>query len=83
VYFHIDDATAERFTELYERAVEVGYANTDYALKNEHELFAVSYTDFLRERYRLPGVPINDDAGVRIALMAFFADVTRRSSLRP
>jgi hypothetical protein len=83
VYFHIDDSTAERFIELYERAVEVGYANTDYALKNDHELFAVSYTDFLRERYRLPGVPINDDAGVRVALMAFFADVTRQSSLRP
>lgn len=74
VYFHMDAATVSKFEELYERARGVGYANTDYALKNDHELFAVSYTEFLRERYRLPGVPMNDDAGIRHALMAFFSD---------
>src|SRR5262249_37589251 len=68
VYFHLDDARAAPFTALYERAREVRYANTDYALKNDDELFAVSYTEFLREQYGLGGAPIADDAGVRAAL---------------
>lgn len=36
-------------------------------MSNPDEFFAVSYTDYLRERYELPGVPIDDDAGIRRA----------------
>ena len=72
VYYHLDDSRAAPFTALYERATKVGYANTSYALKNDDELFAVSYTDYLRQRYGLPGGPIADDAGIQDALMSYF-----------
>ena len=59
--------------ELYDKARKIGYANTDYALKNDDELFAVSYTDFLRQRYGLPIEPVADDAGIHDALASYFA----------
>ncbi|HSD87987.1 MAG TPA: tetratricopeptide repeat protein [Kofleriaceae bacterium] len=75
VYFHLDDARAAPFAALYERARRIGYANTDYALKNDDELFAVSYTDYLRRRHGFPGAPMADDAGVQDALMSYFRDL--------
>ena len=75
VYFHLDDAHGAPFMSLFERAREVGYATTSYALKNDDELFAVSYTEYLRQRYELPGAPIADDAGIQSALMDYFRDL--------
>ena len=66
---------AKPFEALFEKAKVVRYANTTYALKNDDELFAVSYTDFLRQRYRLSGVPIADDAGIQEALMRYFSEL--------
>jgi hypothetical protein len=75
VYFHLDDARAAPFAALYERARKVGYATTPYALKNDDELFAVSYTDYLKQRYGSPGVPIADDSGIRDALTSYFHEL--------
>ncbi|HEX7704061.1 MAG TPA: tetratricopeptide repeat protein, partial [Kofleriaceae bacterium] len=74
VYFHMTEQRAKPFEALFEKAKVVRYANTAYALKNDDELFAVSYTDFLRQRYRLSGVPIADDAGIQEALMRYFSE---------
>lgn len=75
VYFHLDDARAAPFVALFERARAVGYANTDYALRNDDELFAVTYTDFLRQRYGMMDDPIADDAGIQDALMQYFTEL--------
>lgn len=75
-FFHLDEERSEPLYALYERATEVGYANIEYALSNPDELFAVSYADFLRARYELPGVPDRDDAGIQDELMRFFDRLT-------
>lgn len=75
VYFHLDDARAKPFEQLYARAKQAKYATTSYALKNDDELFAVSYTDYLRHHYGLSDTPIEDDAGVQRALMSYFAEL--------
>jgi hypothetical protein len=58
--------------QLYERACEVGYANTDYALSNEDQFFAASYSDWLRVRHERRDAPIPDDAGIHNDLIAYF-----------
>jgi len=75
VYFHLDDARAAPFELLYQRARRVGYANTPYALKNDDELFAVSYTEYLRHRYGAPDAPIADDSGIQAALASYFREL--------
>ena len=75
VYFHLDDDKAAPFVALFERAKKVGYANTQYALKNDDELFAVSYTEFLARRHGSRKEPIEDDAGIQQALGAYFAEL--------
>ena len=75
VYFHLDEARAAPFVELFARASKVRYANIDYALKNDDELFAVTYTDYLRQRYELARETIEDDAGIQAALMSYFAQL--------
>ena len=80
VYFHLDDARGAPFMSLFERARKIGYANTSYALKNDDELFAVSYTDYLRQRYELPDAPITDDAGIQSALMDYFRELCNSSA---
>ncbi len=76
-FFHLDEARAEPLRELYKRAVAIGYANIEYALSNADEFFAVSYADYLRARYDLPGVPHRDVEGVQDALMRYFDGLTR------
>ena len=71
-FFHIPEAQAEPLLEIYERALQVGYANIEYALQNADEFFAVSYADYLRFRYELPDVPEADDAGIQRDLMKYF-----------
>ena len=75
-FFHLDEQRGEPLLALYERALAVGYANTEYALSNPDEFFAVSYADYLRHRHDLPGVPVADDAGVQRDLMRYFARLT-------
>jgi hypothetical protein len=72
-FFHMTEEQRAPLLEIYERALDVGYANTDYALSNADEFFAVSYTDYLRMRHELPGVPFADDAGIQRALTSYFA----------
>lgn len=74
-FFHLDEQRAKPMLELYERAVAIGYANIEYALSNPDEFFAVSYTDYLRARHDLPGVPHADDAGIQRALNRFFDEL--------
>ena len=74
-FFHLPDEESSPLHDIYERAVEVRYANIDYALLNPDELFAVSYVNYLLQRYELPGTPLADDAGVQDALMAYFDDL--------
>jgi tetratricopeptide (TPR) repeat protein len=74
-FFHMPAEQSDPLLAIYERAVEIGYANIDYALSNPDELFAVSYTNYLLARYDLEGVPHADDAGVQDALMEYFATV--------
>jgi tetratricopeptide (TPR) repeat protein len=71
-FFHMSDAQSEPLLEIYDRALEVGYANTEYALSNADEFFAVSYADFLRQRHELPGVPEPDETGILAALTSYF-----------
>jgi tetratricopeptide (TPR) repeat protein len=78
VYFHLDEARAKPFEQLYARAKKAKYATTSYALKNDDELFAVSYTDYLRHLYELPDTPLEDDAGVQRALMSYFDELCVR-----
>jgi tetratricopeptide (TPR) repeat protein len=72
VFFHLAEHEAEPLLHLYERAIELGYANTEYALSNPDEFFAVSYADYLRHRHELPGVPLDDDAGIQHDLRVYF-----------
>ncbi len=72
VFFHLAEREAEPLLHLYERAIELGYANTEYALSNPDEFFAVSYADYLRHRHELPGVPLDDDDGIQHDLRVYF-----------
>ncbi|HEX5060576.1 MAG TPA: hypothetical protein VFV99_14510, partial [Kofleriaceae bacterium] len=72
VFFHLDEKRARPLRALYDLAVDVGYANVEYALSNVDEFFAVGYADYLRNRYDLPGAPHADDAGVQHALAKYF-----------
>jgi hypothetical protein len=69
---HLAEHEAEPLLRLYERAIELGYANTGYALSNPDEFFAVSYADYLRHRHELPGVPLDDDDGIQHDLRVYF-----------
>lgn len=73
-FFHMPDDLAAPIHDLYDQALEIGYAHTDYAQSNPDEFFACSYADWLRLRHDLPGAPIADDAGIRDALTAYFDD---------
>lgn len=64
------------FVEIYERALDVEYANTEYALSNVDEFFAVGYADYLRCRHGMPGAPLRDDAGIHDALAKYFDVLT-------
>ena len=76
VFFHLAAHEAEPLLRLYERAMELGYGNTEYALSNPDEFFAVSYADYLRQRHELPGVPLDDDAGIQHDLRIYFDQLT-------
>jgi tetratricopeptide (TPR) repeat protein len=76
-FFHMPDDLAAPILELYDEALEVGYAHTEYAQSNPDEFFACSYADWLRLHHDLPGAPIADDAGLRDALTAYFDDLAR------
>lgn len=75
VYYYLDDARTARFEAIYERARRVGYANIEYALKSSDEMFAVSYTDFVRARHGYRAAPVADDAGIQAALTSFFDEL--------
>ena len=74
-FFHMPEDESAPLLDIYEDALEVGYANIDYALTNPDELFAVSYVDYLLRSHELPGAPIADDAGIQDALVAYFDEL--------
>lgn len=76
-FFHMEEQDAQPLLAIYERALSVGYANIEYALSNPDEFFAVSYVEFLRRRYELPGVPEDDDAGIHQDLTSYFDQLAR------
>lgn len=71
-FFHLDEDLAAPLLALHARALEVGYASTEYALSNPDEFFAVSYTDYLLQHHDLAGQPLADDAGIRDELVRYF-----------
>jgi tetratricopeptide (TPR) repeat protein len=71
-YFHMPEPLAADVRALYLRATEVGYASRSYALSNDHEMFAESYTDHLRRRYKLTELTQPDDDGVSEAIDDLF-----------
>ena len=77
VFFHMSDDEAGSILDIYDRALAVGYASTEYALSNPDEFFAVSYTDYLSSRHGMPNAPIDDDAGVQRALVEYFDGLAR------
>jgi tetratricopeptide (TPR) repeat protein len=77
-FFHMPEPLAAPIHQLYERACDVGYANTEYALQDPDEFFAVSYADWLRVRHERPEGPIPDDAGIHDALIAYFDALASR-----
>jgi hypothetical protein len=57
---------------LHREATKLGWVAEAYALKNPDEFFAVSYTDWLRQRFDLPLRREPDDAGIFDGLAGVF-----------
>jgi hypothetical protein len=70
-----EDRQAE-LTALYERALKVEYAFSPYQLRNQHELFAVAYTDWLCDRFGILSELQFDDEGTMRAVFDFFDALT-------
>ena len=64
-----------RILRMFLRARDVGWAGTAYQLSNEHEWFAVSYTDYLATRHGLPIDTMPDDEGVMQAALGMFDEL--------
>lgn len=73
VFFALDDVRREQVIELYAQAIHAGYAVTEYQQNNPDELFAVAYTDFLRDKYDLGWSDEGDETGVTEALFDVIA----------
>jgi tetratricopeptide (TPR) repeat protein len=70
VFFHLARELRGRVEALHREASELGWVAEAYALQNPHEFFAVSYTDWLRERFGLPLRREPDEAGIYDGLAA-------------
>ena len=75
VLFHLPAAWQARVDALHRRAVEVGYAFTQYQLESPDELWAVGYAEWLAERLALAPPRPNDDAGLRAELGRLFTEL--------
>jgi tetratricopeptide (TPR) repeat protein len=66
------DGPRAEVSRWYARARQAGYVASSYALKNEHEFFAVLYEDYVLRRYELGARREADDLGVFDGMMALF-----------
>jgi hypothetical protein len=64
-------AAQQHLEALFARACATSYAFHSYQLRNQCELFAVAYTDFLLVRYQLPSELRLDDEGALEAVLDF------------
>lgn len=71
-FFHLAGELRAQVEELHAEATALGWVAEVYALENPHDFFAVSYSDWLRERFRLPLRREPDEAGVFERLGAVF-----------
>ena len=76
-FFHLVGELRTQVEALYREATELGWVAEAYALKNPDEFFAVSYTDWLRQRFDLPLRREPDDAGIFDRLAAVFEALAR------
>jgi tetratricopeptide (TPR) repeat protein len=76
-FFHLDGELRAQVKALYREANELGWVAEAYALENPDEFFAVSYTDWLRQRYGLPLRREPDEAGIFDRLAAVFEELAR------
>jgi hypothetical protein len=83
VFFSVDDSVRDRVHELYEAALETGYAVSEYQTSNPDELFAVAYADYLRHRHQLGVVEKMDEAGITSALFEIIAELSPKSDRSP
>jgi tetratricopeptide (TPR) repeat protein len=67
-FFAATEAVRARVGELYQAALDTGYAVSEYQTTNADELFAVAYTDYLRHRHALGVTEALDEAGITEAL---------------
>jgi tetratricopeptide (TPR) repeat protein len=61
---HAPDEVCARIDGLYARALEHEHVITTYQTRNEHEFFAVAYTDYLAFHYGFPARRELDDEGI-------------------
>lgn len=71
-FFHVAGELRAEVEALHREATELGWVAEAYALENPDEFFAVSYTDWLRQRFDLPLRREPDDAGIFDGLAAVF-----------
>ncbi len=76
-FFHLAGKLRAQVEALYREAEELGWVAEAYALKNPDEFFAVSYTDWLRQRFGLPLRREPDEAGIFDRLTAVFEALAR------
>jgi tetratricopeptide (TPR) repeat protein len=81
VFFHLPQERRAPFEALYERALEIGWATKAYALENVDELFAVSYTEWLRGELELPLQGEPDDEGLSQELGRLFGEIAGTEAL--
>jgi tetratricopeptide (TPR) repeat protein len=78
-FFHLAGELRAQVEALHREATEVGWVAEAYALENPHEFFAVSYTDWLRQRFGLPLRREPDDAGIFDRLAVVFEALARNA----
>ena len=71
-FFPLAEELRAQVEALHREATEPGWVVDAYALENSHEFFAVSYADWLRQRFGLPFRREPDDAGIFDGLAAVF-----------
>jgi hypothetical protein len=76
-FFHLAGELRARVEALHREATELGWVAEAYALENPDEFFAVSYTDWLRQRFGLPLRREPDDEGIFDAIAAVFEALGR------
>lgn len=83
VFFNVEDSIRDRVHELYQAALDSGYAVSEYQTTSPDELFAVSFADFLRHRHQLGVVEPLDEAGITTGLLELIDGLSADSYRSP